>query len=92
MGRDLPNPVGPAAGFDRNGALVGELSAFPGPLPLLAVGGIAAADDARERPRAGATLVQVDIGLVREGSFLVRRMAGGLRNRCAAPLREGAAA
>ncbi len=91
MGRDLPNPVGPAAGFDGNGALGGELSAFPGPLPLLAVGGIAAADDARERPRAGATLAQVDIGLVREGSFPVRRMAGGLRNRYA-PLREGAAA
>ena len=43
------------------------------------------------RPRAGAALVQVDIGLVREGSFLVRRMAGGLWNRYA-PLGEGAAA
>lgn len=91
MGRDLPNTVGPAAGFDRNGALVGEVSAFPGPPPLIAVGSLASADDARERLKAGAALVQVNIGPDREGSFLVRRMAGGLRNRYA-PQGEGAAA
>jgi len=49
-----------------------------GGLPLIGVGGIASADDAWARIRAGASLVQLYSALVYEGPGLARRIARGL--------------
>ena len=47
-------------------------------LPLIGVGGIASAEDAWERIRAGASLVQLYSALVYEGPGLARRITRGL--------------
>ncbi|MBX9898389.1 MAG: quinone-dependent dihydroorotate dehydrogenase [Qipengyuania sp.] len=52
-----------------------------GAVPLIGVGGIASADDAWQRIRAGASLVQLYSALVFEGPGLVRRMVRGLDKR-----------
>lgn len=49
-----------------------------GAVPLIGVGGIASAEDAWERIRAGASLVQLYSALVYEGPGLPRRIAEGL--------------
>ena len=56
-------------------------SASGGGLPLIAVGGIASADDAWERILAGASLVQLYSALVYQGPGLARRIAHGLSER-----------
>jgi hypothetical protein len=71
--------------------LCGDLSAYPGPLPLISVGGIASAVDTWDRLNTGAAWVQIYTGRVREGPALARRIVSGLRNRCP-PEREGVAA
>jgi dihydroorotate dehydrogenase len=48
-------------------------------LPLIAVGGMATAEDAIARLEAGATLLQVYTGWIYEGPMLPRRWAAGLR-------------
>jgi dihydroorotate dehydrogenase len=53
--------------------------AVGGELPLIGVGGIASAEDAYARIRAGASLVQLYSALVFEGPGLVRRMTKGLK-------------
>lgn len=55
------------------------VSRLDGRLPVIAVGGIMTAEDARRRLDAGAALVQVYTGLVYEGPGLVKQIAGGLR-------------
>ena len=55
-------------------------------IPLIGVGGIANADDAWERIRAGASLVQLYSAMVYEGPGIARRIANGLLERL---LREG---
>ena len=50
-------------------------------LPLIGVGGIASADDAWERIRAGASLVQLYTAMVYEGPGIARRIALGLAER-----------
>ncbi|MFL6758347.1 quinone-dependent dihydroorotate dehydrogenase [Sphingomonas sp.] len=52
-----------------------------GEIPLIGVGGIASADDAWERIRAGASLVQLYSAMVYEGSGIARRIALGLADR-----------
>ena len=52
-------------------------------VPIVGVGGIFTADDAYERIRAGAALVQVYTALVYEGPGLVRRIVNGLAARLA---------
>lgn len=52
-----------------------------GSLPLVGVGGIGSAEDAWERIRAGANLVQLYSALVYEGPGLVRRIVRGLERR-----------
>lgn len=52
-----------------------------GAVPLIGVGGIASADDAWARIRAGASLVQIYSALVFEGPGLARRIARGLEAR-----------
>jgi dihydroorotate dehydrogenase len=49
-----------------------------GALPLIGVGGIASAEDAYARIRAGASLVQLYSALVYEGPYLARRINAGL--------------
>lgn len=49
-----------------------------GQIPLVGVGGIANADDAWQRIRAGASLVQLYSALVFEGPGLVRRVVKGV--------------
>jgi dihydroorotate dehydrogenase len=52
-----------------------------GEMPLIGVGGIESADDAWERIRAGASLVQLYSAMVYEGPGIVRRIARGLAGR-----------
>ena len=56
-------------------------SASGGEIPLIGVGGIGNADDAWERIRAVASLIQLYSALVYEGPGLVRRIAEGLTER-----------
>ncbi|GMN02527.1 quinone-dependent dihydroorotate dehydrogenase [Erythrobacter sp. MTPC3] len=53
-------------------------AATGGAVPLIGVGGIASADDAWERIRAGASLVQVYSAMVYEGPGLGARIAKGV--------------
>jgi len=50
-------------------------------IPLIGVGGISTVDDAWERIRAGASLVQVYTAMVYEGPGIARRIAQGLARR-----------
>jgi dihydroorotate dehydrogenase len=59
-----------------------------GEIPLIGVGGISNADDAWERIRAGASLVQLYSAMVYEGPGIARRIAHGLAQRVT---REGLA-
>jgi dihydroorotate dehydrogenase len=52
-------------------------------MPLIAAGGIASADDAWERIRAGASLVQLYSAMIYEGPGIARRIAGGLADKLA---------
>lgn len=54
-------------------------------VPLIGVGGVASADDVREKLDAGADLVQLYTALVYEGPFLPRRLAAA--SSSAAPRR-----
>jgi dihydroorotate dehydrogenase len=56
-------------------------AASGGEMPLIGVGGIATADDAWERVRAGASLVQLYTAMVYEGPGIARRVALGLAER-----------
>jgi dihydroorotate dehydrogenase len=56
-------------------------SASGGEIPLIGVGGIATADDAWERIRAGASLVQLYSAMVYEGPHIGKRIAFGLAER-----------
>jgi dihydroorotate dehydrogenase len=56
-------------------------SASGGEIPLVGVGGIASADDAWERIRAGASLVQLYTAMVYQGPGVVRRIVCGLEAR-----------
>jgi dihydroorotate dehydrogenase len=57
--------------------------ASAGEIPLIGVGGIASADDAWERIRAGASLVQLYTAMVYEGPHIGARIARGLAERVA---------
>ena len=58
-------------------------SASGGALPLIGAGGIASANDAWERIRAGASLVQLYSAMIYEGPGIARRIAGGLAGKLA---------
>jgi dihydroorotate dehydrogenase len=58
--------------------LIDFRKASGGAIPLIGVGGIASADDAYARIRAGASLVQVYSALVYEGPGLARQINKGL--------------
>jgi dihydroorotate dehydrogenase len=68
-------------------AVVRKLAAaLKGSVPIIGVGGIMSAADAREKLDAGASLVQVYTGLVYRGPGLVREIVAGLGTRSAAAL------
>jgi dihydroorotate dehydrogenase len=50
-------------------------------MPLIAVGGITTTEDAWDRIRAGASLVQLYSAMVYEGPGLAMRIATGLAER-----------
>jgi dihydroorotate dehydrogenase len=52
-----------------------------GEIPLIGVGGISTVDDAWERIRAGASLVQLYTAMVYEGPWIALRIARGLAQR-----------
>ena len=52
-----------------------------GRMPLIGVGGVASADDAYAKIRAGASLVQLYTALVFEGPGLLGRIKSGLADR-----------
>jgi dihydroorotate dehydrogenase len=52
-----------------------------GEMVLIAAGGITTADDAWERIRAGASLIQLYTAMVFEGPGIARRIAMGLAHR-----------
>jgi dihydroorotate dehydrogenase len=52
-----------------------------GEIPLIGAGGIANADDAWERFRAGASLIQLYTAMVYQGPGIARRIAAGLAQR-----------
>jgi dihydroorotate dehydrogenase len=56
-------------------------AASGGEMPLIGVGGIANADDAWERFRAGASLIQIYTAMVYEGPGIAKRIARGLAGR-----------
>jgi dihydroorotate dehydrogenase len=63
----------------RSTAVVARLGkALAGKLPIIGVGGILSADDAREKITAGASLVQVYTGLIYRGPGLVREIVDAL--------------
>jgi dihydroorotate dehydrogenase len=67
---------------DKSTAVVKGLSAeLQGKIPIIAVGGILNADDAREKFAAGANLVQVYTGLIYQGPELIREIVEGARRK-----------
>lgn len=59
--------------------IVRKISAYTsGKLPVIGVGGIASAPDAKEKLEAGAVLVQLYTGLVYQGPGLVKQIVNGL--------------
>ena len=56
-------------------------SASGGSIPLVGCGGIASAEDAWERIRAGASLVQLYTAMIYHGPHIARRIAHGLAHK-----------
>ena len=88
LGRDLVagHPRAAEAGglsgrpeFDKSTAVLQAFAGhFGGRIPIIGVGGIASLEDAREKLRAGATLVQVYTAFIYQGPGLIRKLARGL--------------
>lgn len=65
---------------DKSTDVIAKLSKLSnGEFPIIAVGGIFTAKDAREKLDAGASLVQVYTGFIYEGPAMVKRILKGLR-------------
>jgi dihydroorotate dehydrogenase len=75
--KDVPGGVSGAPLKDRANALVKAVRSLT-TLPIIGVGGIAKASDARERLAAGADLVQLYTGLIYGGPTTVKRITMGL--------------
>ncbi|MFT3802957.1 MAG: quinone-dependent dihydroorotate dehydrogenase [Burkholderiaceae bacterium] len=77
--------------FEASNRVIRALRAnLPAQFPIIGVGGIASAGDAKAKLAAGATLVQLYTGLIYEGPQLVGRVARALRG-ASPPPREPAA-
>ncbi|HYX46591.1 MAG TPA: dihydroorotate dehydrogenase (quinone), partial [Sphingomicrobium sp.] len=81
----LANEAGGLSGSPLKPLALNALRKFrrasAGEMPLIGVGGIASADDAWGRIRAGASLVQLYSAMVYEGPGIARRIARGLAQR-----------
>jgi dihydroorotate dehydrogenase len=63
----------------RSTAVIRRLYQMVGPeLPIIGVGGVASAQDAYDKIRHGASLVQLYTGMIFEGPFLARAIVDGL--------------
>lgn len=86
LSRDgLATPIGEMGGLSgrplrkRSTEFIRHIrKATGGKLPIIGVGGIFTAEDAYEKIRAGASLVQVYTGFIYEGPMMVRRINEGL--------------
>ena len=77
--RDQTGGLSGAPLFDRSTRVLAQISALTdGQLPLIGVGGIASADQAYTKIRAGASAVQLYTALVYGGLSLVGEIARGL--------------
>lgn len=77
--RDEMGGLSGAPLFDPSTAILRRVYALSeGTVPLIGVGGIASAEDAYAKIRAGASLVQLYSALVYEGPSLIRRITNGL--------------
>lgn len=86
-----PNHVGETGGLSgaplrqRSTDLIRSIHHLVGGrLPIIGCGGIFTIDDAYEKIRAGASLLQLYTGFVYEGPSLPRRLSAGLRQRAVA--------
>jgi dihydroorotate dehydrogenase len=67
---------------DKSTAVIGQLAAeLQGALPIIGVGGIFQGEDALEKMRAGAALVQIYSGLIYRGPTLIAECAAALGKR-----------
>ncbi len=65
--------------FEKSTATLGTFALHLGSrIPIIGVGGISSLEDAREKIRAGATLVQIYTSFIYQGPRLVRELARGL--------------
>ena len=76
---------------DKSAAVIRELAAtLQGALPIIGVGGITSGEDALEKVRAGAALVQLYSGLIYRSTGLIAECAAAiLPNRAGQPRRSG---
>ncbi|HYP82554.1 quinone-dependent dihydroorotate dehydrogenase [Variovorax sp.] len=71
---------------DASNRVIGQLRAALGPhFPIVGVGGVMSANDARDKIAAGADLVQIYTGLIYKGPALVREAAQALARSGARP-------
>ncbi|MEO5715403.1 MAG: quinone-dependent dihydroorotate dehydrogenase [Luteolibacter sp.] len=65
--------------FEKSTAVLGTFAShLGGRIPIIGVGGISSLEDAREKIRAGATLVQIYTSFIYQGPALVRELAAAL--------------
>ena len=77
--RDQPGGLSGAPLFENSTRVLAQLSQLTeGRLPLIGVGGVATAEQAYQKIRAGASAVQLYTAMVYEGISLVPRIAKGL--------------
>jgi len=77
--RDQQGGLSGAPLFEKSTRVLAQLSQLTdGKLPLVGVGGIASAEDAYAKIRAGASAVQLYTAMVYEGLSLIPRIAKGL--------------
>ncbi|GGI98703.1 dihydroorotate dehydrogenase (quinone) [Alicyclobacillus cellulosilyticus] len=83
--RDEPGGLSGRPLKDRSTQVIRWLyAATGGRVPIIGCGGVFTADDAYEKIRAGASLVQVYTSFIYEGPQLVRQLVHGLAQRLAA--------
>lgn len=64
---------------DKSTEIIAMLSkALDGKMPIIGVGGIHSAEDARDKIAAGASLVQIYTGFIYEGPDLIRNIVKSL--------------
>ncbi|HSC76887.1 MAG TPA: quinone-dependent dihydroorotate dehydrogenase [Pseudomonadales bacterium] len=84
-GTGLENEAGGLSGapvYEKSTAVLGSLAQqLQGKIPLIGVGGIESAAQAKAKTAAGATLVQLYSGLIYSGPALVRECATALAKR-----------